>query len=60
MDEGGGVRKEGPGRGMRDEMTDRMEEGRGRMYSTYEGRGLGRRENGRGKMMRNEGICTRD
>ena len=33
-DEGGGVRKEGPGRGMRDEMTDRMEEGRGRMYST--------------------------
>ena len=49
MDEGGGVRKEGPGRGMRDEMTDRMEEGRGRMYSTYEGRGLGRRENGRGR-----------
>ena len=43
------MRKEGPGRGMRDEMTDRMEEGRGRMYSTYEGRGLGRRENGRGR-----------
>ena len=50
---------------MRDERIERierMEEGRGRRYSTYEG-GLvtvERRENGTGKVMRNEGICRRD
>ena len=30
------MRKEGQGRGMRDEWLDRMEEGRGRRYSTCE------------------------
>ena len=38
--EGGGARKEGQGRGVMDERIDRMEEGRGRMYSTYEGGGV--------------------
>ena len=44
------MRKEGQGRGIRNEWLDRMEEGRGRRYSTmstYEGGGV--REEGEWK-----------
>ena len=42
---------------MRDERIDRMDGG-GTVHMTEVG--LGRRENGRGKGMRDEGICRRD
>ena len=46
--EGGGARKEGQKRGMRDERIDRRDEWRGE------------REKELGKGVRDEGICRRD